>query len=73
MIQKNTAVSETIIKASGGYQFCLHNECNMPDDVRHFERPGMISVKLWGIRYLHENCMSYVNDLEDPTTPPFHW
>jgi len=46
-IQRNTAVSETVVKASGGYQFHLVNECNAPEDIQRFERPGMMSVKLW--------------------------
>jgi hypothetical protein len=62
MIQKNTAVSETVIKTSGGYHFHIQNDCNAPQDVRHFERPGMLAIKLWGIRYGHEHCMSFVND-----------
>jgi len=72
-IQKNTAVSETVVKASGGYQFHLVNECNAPEDIQRFERPGMMAVKLWGIRYGHEHCMSFVNDLDDPTSAPFFW
>jgi len=73
-IQKNTAVSETVVKASGGYHFHLVNECNAPEDIQRFERPGMMSVKLWGIRFGHEHCMSFVNDLlEDPTKPPSFW
>ena len=72
MIQKNTAVSETVVRASG-YQFCLLNKCDTPEDIRNFERPGMMTIKLWGIRYGHEHSMSFVNDLEDPTSPPFHW
>ncbi len=71
-IQKNTAVSETVVRASG-YQFCVLNECNAPEDIQRFERPGMMIIKLWGIRYGHEHCMSFVNDLEDPTGTPFHW
>ena len=72
-IQKNTAVSETVVKASGGYHFHLVNECNAPEDIQRFERPGMMAVKLWGIRYGHEHCMSFVNDLDDPTSAPFLW
>jgi hypothetical protein len=73
MIQKNTAISETVVRASGGYQFRLLNECDAPEDIRNFERFGMTTIKLWGIRYGHEHCMSFVNDLEDPTSPPFNW
>ena len=73
MIQKDTAVSETIVRASGGYQFQLLNECNAPADIQHFERPGMASIKLWGIRYGLEHSMSFVNDLEDPTSAPSFW
>ena len=73
MIQKNTAISETVIRASGGYQFRLLNECNVPEDIQGFERPGMMTIKLWGIRYVHEHCMSFVNDLEDPAIAPLFW
>jgi len=73
MIQKNTAISETVIRTSGGYRFCILNDCNLPEDIRRFERPEMMAIKLWGIRYGHEQSMSFVNDLEDPTTPPFFW
>jgi hypothetical protein len=38
-----------------------------------FERPGMMTIKLWGIRYGHEHRMSFVNDLEDLTSAPFFW
>jgi len=41
MIQHNTAVSETVVKASGSYQFHLVNECNAPEEIQRFERPGM--------------------------------
>jgi hypothetical protein len=47
-IQKNTAVSETVVRASGGYQFRLLNECDAPEDIRHFERPGMMTIKVVG-------------------------
>ncbi len=60
-------------KASGSYQFRLINECDAPEDIRYFERPGMMTIKLWGIRYGHEHRMSFVNDLEDPTSAPFNW
>ena len=72
-IQRNRAVSETVVKASGGYHFHILNDCDVPEDVRDFEKPGMLSVKLWGIRYGQEHSMSFVNDLEDPTSPPFNW
>ena len=70
MVQKNTAVSETVVKASGGYESRVLNKCNTPKDIRHFERPGMMTIKLWGIRYGHDMQCSFVNDLEDPTSPP---
>ena len=73
MIQKNTAISETVVKTSGGYEFRLLNEFDGTEDIRYFERPGMMTIKLWGIRYGHEHSMSFVHDLEDPTTPPFNW
>jgi hypothetical protein len=73
MIQKNTAISETVVRASGGYEFRLLNECDAPEDVRHFERPGMMAVKLWGIRLGSEHSIAFVNDLEDPTSAPFFW
>ncbi len=72
-IQRNTAVSETVVNTSGGYRFCILNDCNVPEDIQHFERPGMITIKLWGIRYDHEHSMSFVNDLEDPTNAPSFW
>jgi hypothetical protein len=72
-IQKNTAISETIVRVSGDYQFHILNECNAPEDIRHFERPGMMAVTLWGIKFSNEHYMAFVNDLEDPTTPPSFW
>jgi hypothetical protein len=71
MIQKNTAISETVVRATGGYHFHIVNDCSAPEDIQ--ERPGMMTIKLWGIRYGHAHCMSFVNDLEDPTIPPFNW
>jgi len=73
MIQKNTAVSETAVKVSGGYRFRILNDCSSPEDIRGFERPGMLSIRLWGIRFGSELNMSFVNDLEDPTSPPLFW
>ena len=72
MIQKNTAISETVVKANG-YEFHLLNEYNGPEDIRQFERPGMLSIRLWGIRFGSEHNMSFVNDLEDPTSAPLFW
>ena len=69
---KRTSASP-VVKASGGYHFHLVNECNAPEDIQRFERPGMMTIKLWGKRYGHEHCMSFVNDLEDPTSAPFFW
>jgi hypothetical protein len=71
-IQKNTAISETVVRASG-YQFRVLNECNAPEDIQGFERPGMLSIRLWGIRFGSEHNMSFVNDLEDPTSAPLFW
>lgn len=73
MIQKNTAISETGVKASGCYEFRVLNQCDAPEDIQRFERPGMMTIKLWGIRYGHEHSMSFVNDLEDPASPPSFW
>jgi hypothetical protein len=72
-IQRNTTVSETVVRASGGYQFRLLNECNAPEDIQGFERPGMMTIKLWGVRYGGEQRIGFVNDLEDPTSAPFFW
>jgi len=72
-IQKNTAVSETVVKASGGYHFHLVNDCNAPEDIRQFEKPGMISIRLSGVRLCHEHSIAFVNDMEDPTNAPIFW
>ncbi len=72
-IQRNTAVSETVVRASGGYRFHLVNECNAPEEIRHFEKPGMVAIKLSGIRLGNEHRIGFVNDLEDPTSAPFFW
>jgi AP2 domain len=43
-IQKNTSVSETVLKVSGGYRFHVLNECNAPEEIRHFEKPGIVAI-----------------------------
>jgi hypothetical protein len=73
MVQKNTAISETVVKVSGGYRFCIVNDCAAPEDIRNFERPGMMAVKLWGTKISREHHVSFVNDLDDPTSAPFCW
>ncbi len=72
-IQKNTAVSETVVKTSGGYQFRLLNECDAPEDIQRFEKPGMMTIKLSGVRLGDERSLAFVNDLEDPTSAPLFW
>jgi hypothetical protein len=72
-IQKNTAVRETVVRVSGGYHFRVLNECNVGEDIQRFERPGMMTIKLWGVRYSDELRIGFVNDLEDPTSAPFFW
>jgi len=58
-IQKNTAISETIVNASGGYRFCILKRLQFPGDVRHFERLND-DDQLWGYqirpRALHVIC-----------------
>jgi len=57
MIQKNTAVSETVLKVidpKPGYEFHLLNECNAPETVRYFEKPGMARIALCGITFTNE-------------------
>lgn len=46
MIQRNTAVSETVLKVMDpkpGYEFHLLNECNAPEAMR-FENPNMARI-----------------------------
>lgn len=73
MIQKNTAISETVVKASGGYHFRVLNECNAPEEIQRFEKPGMLAIRLSGVRLGNEHQMAFVNDLEDPTSAPSNW
>jgi len=47
MIQRNTAVSETVLKIvdpKPGYEFHLLNECNAPEAMRYFENPNMVRI-----------------------------
>jgi hypothetical protein len=71
MIQHNTAVSETVLRASGGYHFHVVNDCSVPEEIRCFEKPGMMTINLSGIRLGGEQSRAFVNDLEDPINAPF--
>jgi len=49
MIQRNTAVSETVLRVMDpkpGYEFHLLNECNAPEAIRYFENPDMACIVL---------------------------
>jgi hypothetical protein len=71
-IQRHTAISETLLKAND-YQFHLVNDCDAPREIRGFEKPGMMTIKLSGIRLSSEHRIGFVNDLEGPTSTPFFW
>jgi hypothetical protein len=68
MIQKNTAVSETVLKViipRPGYEFHLLNECDAPETVRYFEKPGMTSIELCGVEFTNDiPCSTFVRDSE---------
>jgi hypothetical protein len=70
-IQKNSAISQTVVRATG-FEWHLMNDCvlDLPDDVRDFQRPGMLTLRLAGIRIGNEHRIGYVSDLEDPTNTP---
>jgi hypothetical protein len=74
-IHKNTAISKVTVRSSGGYQFHLLNECNSPDDIKYFERPGMLTVHVWGLKHrtADDFTMSFVNYLEDGPRAPWFW
>ena len=77
MIQKNTVVTETVLKVIGskpGYVFHLLNECNAPVAVRDFKKPGMACIALYGIKFANEvPRIAFVNDLDEPEEQPFYW
>jgi hypothetical protein len=51
MIQRDTFVSETILHVRGAvqYTFGVLNECNFSEEVRYFEKPGMLRIVLTGV------------------------
>jgi hypothetical protein len=62
MIQRNTAVSELVLKAPG-YRFTIANECDTP------EQSGMLALKLYTIEFRPPESelrsVAWVNDLCD--------
>jgi hypothetical protein len=68
MIQKNTAVSETVLKIvipQPGYEFHLLNECDVDEATRYFEKPGMVRVELCGVTFTNEACSNAWNHQDE--------
>jgi hypothetical protein len=68
MIQKNTAVSETVLKIiipKPGFEFHLVNECDVDEGMRYFEKPGMVCIGLCGITFTNEACSGTWNHRDE--------